>query len=366
MIIGVPKEIKTGEARVGMVPSGVSAFVSHGHRVLVERGAGIGSGIPDEAYAAAGAEILDSAADVWGRAEMVVKVKEPVGVELDYLRPGLILYTYLHLASSEMLTRALLDKKVTAIGYETIQLDDGSLPLLTPMSEVAGRLAVQKGAWCLEAVNGGQGILLGGVSGVKPAQVVVLGAGVAGTNACQIAAGMGAHVTVIDINPARLRYLQDIMQGRVTTLMSNRANIADEVSRADLVIGSVLVPGAKAPKLITEDMIKSMRPGSAFIDIAIDQGGCAETSRPTTHADPVYKVHEVVHYCVTNMPGAVPRTSTYALTNVTMGYGLALADKGFERAISMDPALRRGVNTLNGQITCRPVAESFGMTWREL
>jgi len=366
MIIGVPKEIKTGEARVGMVPSGVSAFVSHGHRVLVERGAGIGSGIPDEAYAAAGAEILDSAADVWGRAEMVVKVKEPVGVELDYLRPGLILYTYLHLASSEMLTRALLDKKVTAIGYETIQLDDGSLPLLTPMSEVAGRLAVQKGAWCLEAVNGGQGILLGGVSGVKPAQVVVLGAGVAGTNACQIAAGMGAHVTVIDINPARLRYLQDIMQGRVTTLMSNRANIADEVSRADLVIGSVLVPGAKAPKLITEDMIKSMRPGSAFIDIAIDQGRCAETSRPTTHADPVYKVHEVVHYCVTNMPGAVPRTSTYALTNVTMGYGLALADKGFERAISMDPALRRGVNTLNGQITCRPVAESFGMTWREL
>ncbi|HOQ91115.1 MAG TPA: alanine dehydrogenase, partial [Candidatus Hydrogenedentes bacterium] len=347
-------------------PSGVSAFVSHGHRVLVERGAGIGSGIPDEAYAAAGAEILDSAADVWGRAEMVVKVKEPVGVELDYLRPGLILYTYLHLASSEMLTRALLDKKVTAIGYETIQLDDGSLPLLTPMSEVAGRLAVQKGAWCLEAVNGGQGILLGRVSGVKPAQVVVLGAGVAGTNACQIAAGMGAHVTVIDINPARLRYLQDIMQGRVTTLMSNRANIADEVSRADLVIGSVLVPGAKAPKLITEDMIKSMRPGSAFIDIAIDQGGCAETSRPTTHADPVYKVHEVVHYCVTNMPGAVPRTSTYALTNVTMGYGLALADKGFERAISMDPALRRGVNTLNGQITCRPVAESFGMTWREL
>jgi len=234
------------------------------------------------------------------------------------------------------------------------------------MSEVAGRLAVQKGAWCLEAVNGGQGILLGGVSGVKPAQVVVLGAGVAGTNACQIAAGMGAHVTVIDINPARLRYLQDIMQGRVTTLMSNRANIADEVSRADLVIGSVLVPGAKAPKLITEDMIKSMRPGSAFIDIAIDQGRCAETSRPTTHADPVYKVHEVVHYCVTNMPGAVPRTSTYALTNVTMGYGLALADKGFERAISMDPALRRGVNTLNGQITCRLVAESFGMTWREL
>lgn len=366
MIIGVPKEIKTGEARVGMVPSGVSAFVSHGHRVLVEWGAGIGSGIPDEAYAAVGAEILDSAADVWGQAEMVVKVKEPVGVELDYLRPGLILYTYLHLASSEMLTHALLEKKVTAIGYETIQLDDGSLPLLTPMSEVAGRLAVQKGAWCLEAVNGGQGILLGGVSGVKPAQVVVLGAGVAGTNACQIAAGMGAHVTVIDINPARLRYLQDIMQGRVTTLMSNRANIADEVSRADLVIGSVLVPGAKAPKLITEDMIKSMRPGSAFIDIAIDQGRCAETSRPTTHADPVYKVHEVVHYCVTNMPGAVPRTSTYALTNVTMGYGLALADKGFERAISMDPALRRGVNTLNGQITCRPVAESFGMTWREL
>ncbi|HOK90888.1 MAG TPA: alanine dehydrogenase [Candidatus Hydrogenedentes bacterium] len=366
MIIGVPKEIKTAEARVGMVPSGVAAFVSHGHRVLVEQGAGLGSGITDEQYAAAGAELLASAAEVWNRADMVVKVKEPVGPEYDYLRPGLILYTYLHLASSEVLTKALLEKKVTAIGYETIQLDDGSLPLLTPMSEVAGRLAVQKGAWCLEAVNGGQGILLGGVSGVKPAQVVILGAGVAGTNACQIAAGMGAHVTVIDINPARLRYLQDIMQGRVTTLMSNRANIAEEVSKADLVIGSVLVPRARAPKLITEDMVKSMRPGSAFIDIAIDQGGCAETSRATTHNDPVYRVHDVVHYCVTNMPGAVPRTSTYALTNVTTGYGLALADKGFERAIAQDAALRRGVNTLNGQITCRAVAESLGMTWREL
>ncbi|HPO30386.1 MAG TPA: alanine dehydrogenase, partial [Candidatus Hydrogenedentes bacterium] len=251
MIIGVPKEIKTAEARVGMVPSGVAAFVSHGHRVLVEQGAGLGSGITDEQYAAAGAELLASAAEVWNRADMVVKVKEPVGPEYDYLRPGLILYTYLHLASSEVLTKALLEKKVTAIGYETIQLDDGSLPLLTPMSEVAGRLAVQEGAWCLEAVNGGQGILLGGVSGVKPAQVVILGAGVAGTNACQIAAGMGAHVTVIDINPARLRYLQDIMQGRVTTLMSNRANIAEEVSKADLVIGSVLVPRARAPKLIT-------------------------------------------------------------------------------------------------------------------
>lgn len=366
MIIGVLKEIKTGEARVGMVPSGVAAFVSHGHRVLVERGAGVGSGISDEQYAAAGADLIASAAEVWQQAEMIIKVKEPVGPEYDYLRPGLLLYTYLHLASSEMLTHALLEKKVTAIGYETIQLEDGSLPLLTPMSEVAGRLAVQKGAWCLEAINGGQGILLGGVSGVKPAQVVILGAGVAGTNACQIAAGMGAHVTVIDINPARLRYLQDIMQGRVTTLMSNRANIGEEVSHADLVIGSVLVPGARAPKLITEDMIKAMRPGSAFLDIAIDQGGCAETSRPTTHADPVFRVHDVVHYCVTNMPGAVPRTSTYALTNVTTGYGLAIADNGFERAIVRDAALRRGVNTQDGQITCRAVAESFGMTWREL
>ena len=361
MIIGVPREIKPGEARVAMVPSGVSALVAHGHEVLVEKGAGAGTGIPDEAYRAAGARIIPRAASIWQRAAMVVKVKEPIDAELGLMRPSQILYTYLHLASNEELTRALLRRKVTAVAYETIQLDDGALPLLTPMSEVAGRLSVQVGAHCLEAPSGGSGILLGGVSGVKPAKVVILGAGVAGSNACQVAVGMGAHVTVIDINPAKLRYLHDIMGGRVTTLMSNRANIAEEVCQADLVIGSVLIPGAKAPKLITRDLVRQMKPNSAFVDIAIDQGGCSETSHPTTHANPTYRVCDVVHYCVANMPGAVPHTSTMALTNATLGYGLKIADKGFEQAVAQDPALKRGVNTYNGQITHQAVADAFNL-----
>ena len=366
MIFGVPKEIKPGEARVAMVPSGVSALVAHGHEVLVEKGAGVGTGIPDDAYSAAGARMIAKPRILWQQAEMIVKVKEPLEDELRLMRPGQILYTYLHLASNEELTRALLRRKVTAIGYETIQLDDGSLPLLTPMSEVAGRLSVQVGAHCLEAPSGGSGILLGGVSGVKPARVLILGAGVAGSNACQVAVGMGAHVTVIDINPAKLRYLHDIMGGRVTTLMSNRANITEEVCQADLVIGSVLIPGAKAPKLLTRDLVRQMKPNSAFVDIAIDQGGCSETSRPTTHADPTYRMYEVVHYCVANMPGAVPHTSTMALTNATLGYGLKIADNGFEQAIARDRALKRGVNTHAGQITHQAVAEVFGMPCHEL
>ena len=366
MIVGVPKEIKSDENRVAMVPSGVSAFVGHGHMVLVESGAGVGSGIPDGAYRSAGARIVKKAMSVWDRAEMVIKVKEPLGDELKQMRPGQVIYTYLHLASDETLTRALLRRKVNGVAYETIQLEDGSLPLLVPMSEVAGRLSVQKGARCLEAASGGRGILLSGVSGVKPAEVVVIGAGVCGTNACHIAAGMGAHVTVLDINPVRLRYLSDIMHGRVTTVMSNRANLTEEISQADLVIGAVLIPGARAPRLVDKALLKLMQPGSAVVDVAIDQGGCFETSRPTTHSDPTYIVSNVVHYCVANMPGAVPRTSTYALTNVTLGYGLTIADKGLDAAISDDPALKKGLNTFNGQVTCRGVAEAFGMDCAEV
>ncbi|GMU92502.1 MAG: alanine dehydrogenase [Candidatus Hydrogenedentota bacterium] len=366
MIIGVPKEIKPGENRVGLLPSGVAAFVAHGHTVLIERGAGAGSGILDTQYRDAGAKLLTDARNVWERAELVVKVKEPVGRELTYLRPNQILYTYLHLASNEALTSTLLKKNVTAIGYETIQRDDGALPLLTPMSEVAGRLAIQKAARCLEAGSGGRGILLSGVSGVKPAHVVILGAGTAGQNACHVAVGMGAQVTILDIDPARLRYVHDIMGGHVTTLMSNRAAIGEEVLQADVVIGTVLIPGARAPVLVTKKMVKQMRPGAAMVDISIDQGGCFETSRPTTHDQPTYKAYDVVHYCVTNMPGAVPRTSTYALTNATLGYGLAIADKGFERAVREDRALRRGVNVFRGGVTHKGVAAAFGLECAEV
>jgi alanine dehydrogenase len=287
-------------------------------------------------------------------------VKEPLASEFPYLREGLILYTYLHLAANEVVTRALLEKKVTAVAYETIQLDDGSLPLLTPMSEVAGRLSLQVGAWCLQAENGGRGILLGGASGVRPGKVVILGAGISGTAACQVAAGMGAYVSILDINPSKLRYVHDILGGHVTTLMSNRANVEEEVVDADLVIGSVLIPGAKTPKLITRGMVKMMKPGAAFVDISIDQGGSAETSRPTTHRDPIYIEEEVVHYCVTNMPAIVPNTSTYALTNATLSYGLALADKDVPGALRGDRALAKGLNTYKGKITHAAVAAAFG------
>lgn len=366
MIIGVPREIKADENRVGLVPSGVAAFIQNGHRVYVEKGAGLGSGIPDAAYRAAGAQILSKAEQVWKQAELVIKVKEPLGNELKWMRPGQMLYTYLHLASNRALTEALLARRITGIGYETIQRDDGSLPLLIPMSEVAGRLSIQKGAQCLEMGSRGSGILLSGVSGVRPANVVILGAGTSGANACHVAVGIGAHVSILDINPARLRYIYDIMQGHVTTIMANEANIAEEVVQADLVIGAVLVPGARAPQLVSKALVKQMKPGSAIVDIAIDQGGCCETSRPTTHHDPIYHVRDVVHYCVANMPGAVPRTSTYALTNVTLSYGLALANKGLERAIAEDPALRKGLNTWDGRLTCKAVADSFGMDYHEV
>ncbi|MBX7256209.1 MAG: alanine dehydrogenase [Candidatus Hydrogenedentes bacterium] len=366
MIVGVPKEIKTGEARVALAAPGVSAFVAHGHKVLVEKGAGIGSGISDAEYRAAGAQIVQHPRAVWDRSDMIIKVKEPIAQEWEYMYDGQIIYTYLHLASDEHLTRTMMKKRVSGVAYETIQRDDGTLPLLTPMSEVAGRLSVQKGAHCLEALYGGMGILLSGVSGVRPAHVVILGAGTAGQNACRVAVGMGAHVTILDVDPARLRYIHDIMGGHVTTLMSNRAAIAEEVTHADLVIGAVLIPGARAPRLVTKEMVRGMRQRSAIVDIAIDQGGCFETSRPTTHDDPTYMVHDVVHYCVTNMPGAVPRTSTYALTNATLGYGLALADKGLERAIAEDPALKRGLNVYQGAVTHQGVADAFGLDCAEV
>ena len=363
MIIGVPKEIKTEENRVAVTPAGVTAFVARGHKVLLQKGAGLGSGLSDRAYETAGAIVADSAKQVWEQADMIMKVKEPQESEYPQLREGLILFTYLHLAANESVTRALLERKVTAIGYETIQLGDGSLPLLAPMSEIAGRLAIQVGAWSLQAENGGRGILLGGASGVRPGKVVILGAGMSGSAACQVAAGMGAYVSILDINPSKLRYVHDILGGHLTTLMSNRANIEEEVVDADLVIGSVLIPGAQAPKLISRGLVKRMKPGAAFVDISIDQGGCAETSRPTTHREPIYIEEAVVHYCVTNMPAIVPNTSTYALTNSTLSYGLQLANRGFFQALKRDKALAKGLNTYNGTITHEGVANAFNLPW---
>jgi alanine dehydrogenase len=363
MIIGVPKEIKTEENRVAVTPTGVAGFVARNHKVLIQKGAGLGSGLTDRAYESAGATMVETAEDVWRQADMIMKVKEPQVAEYPLLRPGLILFTYLHLAANESVTRALLDRKVTAIGYETIQLDDGSLPLLAPMSEIAGRLSIQVGAWCLQAENGGRGILLGGASGVRPAKVVILGAGMSGTAACQVATGMGAYVSILDINPSKLRYVHDILGGHLTTLMSNRANLEEELIEADLVIGSVLIPGAQAPKLISRALVRRMKAGAAFIDIAIDQGGCAETSRPTTHREPIYTDEDVVHYCVTNMPAIVPNTSTYALTNSTLSYGLQLANRGFPQALARDKALAKGLNTYAGKITHEGVANAFNRPW---
>ena len=360
MEIGIPREIKVEETRVAITPSGVAALVAHGHQVLIEQGAGAGSSIPDALYQAAGAHILPSARAVWEQARLILKVKEPLPVEYPLLRPGLIVFTYLHLAAEERLTRVLCEKQVTALGYETIQLDDGSLPLLAPMSEVAGRLAIQVGGWCLQAQNGGRGVLLSGASGVKPAHVVIIGAGIAGASACQVAVGVGARVSILDVNPARLRYVHDILGGHVTTVMSNRANIEEEATDADLVISSVLVPGTRTPKLLSRALFRSMKLGAAFVDIAIDQGGSADTSRPTTHHDPIYREEGVVHYCVTNMPAIVPHTSTFALTNVTLSYALELADKGLQ-ALRDNPALRRGLNTFQGQITHPGVAAAFGL-----
>lgn len=363
MIIGVPAEIKDNENRVSMTPGGVVEYVSNGHHVLVESSAGLGSGYSDDEYVAAGAEIVSSHEEVFSRAEMIVKVKEPIASEYGLLRKDQILYTYLHLAADEALTGALVDQGVSAVAYETVQLPDGSLPLLAPMSEVAGRMSVQVGAQFLTKTAGGSGLLLGGVVGVAPANVVIIGGGIVGTNAAQMALGLGASVAIADINLERLRYLDQVLHGRLTTLASNRRNIAEVVQAADLVIGAVLIPGAKAPKLVTGDMVATMRPGSVVVDVAIDQGGCVETARPTKHSDPTYLESGVVHYGVTNMPGAVPRTSTMALSNVTLPYGIRLANLGFERAVQRDQALARGVNVYKGQITYQSVADAFGMPY---
>jgi alanine dehydrogenase len=360
MIVGVPKEVKDHETRVGLAPGGVILLREAGHRILVESGAGQGSSISDEEYREAGAEVVATAAEVWRGAELVVKVKEPQPSEYGFLRPGLILFTYLHLAPLRELTDRLLEARVTGIAYETIEETDGSLPLLTPMSEVAGRLAVQVGAVYLEAPMGGRGILLSGVPGVAPGNVVILGGGVVGTNAAKVALGMGAAVTIVDRNIHRLRQIDDIFNGQVVTLASNVWTIRESLKTADLVIGAVLIPGASAPKIVRRSMIASMKRGAVVVDVAIDQGGCFETSRPTTHTDPVYFVDGVLHYCVSNMPAAVPHTSTLALTNATFPYLLEIANSGVERAVADNPAIRAGVNTCNGEVRHPGVAESQG------
>ena len=360
MIIGVPQEIKNNEFRVAMTAAGVHEFVTHGHTVLIESGAGLGSSITDDEYRVAGAEIVDDAADVWARADMIMKVKEPIAAEYHHFRKGLILFTYLHLAAEPALTHALIDAGVTAIAYETVQ-EGRMLPLLAPMSEVAGRLSVQVGAQSLLAPNGGKGVLLGGVPGVRPAKVVVLGAGVAGTNAAVVAMGLGADVTILDINIARLQELDALYGSRLKTVASNKYEIEKSLVEADLVIGSVLVPGAKAPKLVTNELVSRMKPGSVLVDIAIDQGGCFEDSHPTTHQDPTFRVHNSIFYCVANMPGAVPNTSTYALTNVTLRYGVLLADLGVEKALERNAALAAGLNVAAGQVTNRSVSEAHSL-----
>jgi alanine dehydrogenase len=364
MIVGVPKEVKDNEYRVALTPEGAHELTAAGHQVLVQDGAGSGSNIPQQRYERAGAEIVPSAGEVWSSSDMVMKVKEPVASEFDHLREGQMLFTYLHLAASGELTRTLMDRKVSAVAYETVQLPDGRLPLLAPMSEIAGRMAPHVAARLLEKEYGG--ILMGGVSGVRPAKVLVLGAGMAGSNAAWIAAGMEAEVIVVDTNLDRLRFIDQIHKGRIITLASDRLTLRQRVREADVVIGSVLVPGARAPKLVTAEMIRSMRDGAVVIDIAIDQGGCMETSHMTTHSDPTYVVDGVVHYCVGNMPGAVPNTSTYALTNVTLPYALEIANRGLEDALRANPALSHGVNVYAGEVTNNGVAEAHGIEFTPL
>ncbi len=365
MVIGVPREIKPGENRVALTPSGVEILRQHGHTVLVEQGAGSGSGFPDEEYQRAGAEIVETAHEVYARADMIVKVKEPIEPEYALIRPGQVVFTYFHFAASEELTTAIRRSRCVAIAYETVQRADGSLPLLIPMSEVAGRMAPQEGAKYLERTMGGRGILLGGVPGTEPATVVILGGGVVGTNAAKIAAGLGARVVILDTNLYRLRYLDDVMPRNVITMVSTPANIRRVVREADLVIGAVLIPGAKAPKLITRDMLADMKQGCVIVDVSVDQGGCVETCRPTTHDNPIYVVDGVVHYCVANMPGAVPVTSTIALTNATLPYIVELADKGWETAVRTNPELLAGLNIVDGLITHPGVAESFGLEYTD-
>jgi len=366
MIIGLPKEIKDNEYRVGLTPAGVRALTDAAHSVIVEQAAGEGSGFDDALYQKAGAQIIASADDVWAQAEMIVKVKEPIEPEYKRMREGQLLFTYLHLAPDTKLTAELLERKVTGVAYETITDRRGTLPLLTPMSEVAGRMAIQVGAHYLEKMSGGRGILLGGVPGVPAARVVIIGGGVVGTNAAKIAVGMGAHVTIIDNNLDRLRELDDIFLSKISTLASSAYMIHDAISTADLIVGAVLVPGAAAPRLVTRNMLKDVPNGAVIVDVAVDQGGCIETTHPTTHSDPTYYVEGVLHYCVANMPGAVPRTSTFALTNATLPYALKLANRGFLDAITSDAGLKEGVNTYAGHCTYEAVATAQGLQYTPL
>jgi alanine dehydrogenase len=363
MLIGIPKEVKKEEYRVGIVPAGVKTLVDAGHRVLIQKKAGDGSGISDEDYIRAGAEMRESNKDIWDEAEMIMKVKEPQPQEYGFMHEDQIIFTFFHLAPERKLTKALLERRVIGVAYETIELDDGTLPLLTPMSEIAGRMAVHVGAYFLHKENNGRGVLLGGVPGVEPTNVVILGGGVVGTNAAKIALGMGADVTVLDINLNRLRYLDDIFFGRIKTLMSNIQNIEEAVTRADLLIGGILIPGAKTPHVVTKTMVSTMRRGSVIVDVSVDQGGCIETTRATSHDNPTYEVDGVIHYCVSNMPGAVARTSTFALTNTTFPYCLKMVTMGYREAMRSDKALMRGLNTYDGKVTYKPVAEAVNMEY---
>jgi alanine dehydrogenase len=363
MIVGVPKEIKTNENRVALVPGGAEALVQAGHTVFIEKDAGEGSGFPDAAYVSAGAQIVDTADEVWQRAEMIMKVKEPIAVEWPRMRRDQVIFTYFHFAAAEELTRAVMKSGAVAIAYETVQLPTGELPLLTPMSEVAGRMSIQEGAKYLEKYFGGRGVLLGGVPGVTPAKVVVIGGGIVGSNAARMAAGLGAQVVILDVSLNRLRYLADVMPANVTTLYSNRYNILEQIREADIVVGAVLLPGAKAPNLVRREDLKTMMPGSVIVDVAVDQGGCVETIHPTTHEDPIYVVDGVIHYAVANMPGAVSRTSTLALTNATFPYALTLANKGWKAACRADRALALGINAVDGRITYPGVSEAFGLEY---
>jgi len=366
MVIGIPKEIKTNENRVSLLPGGVLTLKQNGHSVLVETKAGMGSGFDDETYKKAGAEIVATPGDIYARADMIMKVKEPLAQEYGLIRKDQIVFTYFHFASSRELTDAMMKSRCVAVAYETVQKVDGSLPLLIPMSEVAGRMAPQEGAKYLEKTMGGRGVLLGGVPGTEPGDVVILGGGIVGTNAAKIAAGFGAPVTIIDSNLYRLRYLDDVMPKNVTTMMSNPYNILKCVKRADLVIGAVLIPGAKAPHLVTREMLKEMKPGSVIIDVSVDQGGCVETCKPTTHENPTYVIDGVVHYCVANMPGAVPFTSTVALTNATLPYAVEIANKGITKALSTSREIRLGLNMLDGKIMYKGVADAFGLPWEQV
>ncbi len=361
MRIGVPKEIKNEEFRVGMTPAGAATLAKAGHEVLIEKNAGVGSGLLDEDYLRAGAKLVDTAAEVWQRADMIVKVKEPIAPEFPMMRPGQLLFTYLHLAAAQELGKELIERQVNGVAYETVETTDRRLPLLTPMSAVAGRMAVQAGAGLLERDEGGKGILLGGVPGVRRGRVAIIGGGIVGANAARVAVGLGAKVTVLDVNTDVLAYLDDIYEGRISTVYSDPISIEESVIAADLVIGAVLVAGARAPSLVTRAMIKKMEAGSVIVDVAVDQGGCVETCKPTTHKNPTYVVDDVIHYCVANMPGAVPRTSTFALTNATLPYVKALATHGLEKAVERDPALLKGINTYKGTVPHPAVAEALGV-----